>query len=50
MNRILIDTSVWISFFKGHEDAKVLFDMIDSNIICTNELILAELVPFEKRY
>jgi predicted nucleic acid-binding protein len=42
---ILIDSSVWIAFFKGNESAKPLIRMIDSNAICINDLILAELLP-----
>jgi predicted nucleic acid-binding protein len=45
MNYVLVDTSVWIAFFKGDEASKVLFPLLDSNRICTNELILAELIP-----
>jgi predicted nucleic acid-binding protein len=45
MNKILVDSSVWIGFFKGLEEAKQLFQLIDSNMICTNDLILTELVP-----
>ena len=45
MNLVLVDTSVWIAFFKGDEASKVLFPLLDSNRICTNELILAELIP-----
>jgi len=42
---ILIDTSIWIDFFKGKETALPLSKLIDKNEICTNELILAELIP-----
>lgn len=45
MNKILVDSSVWIGFFKGLEEAKQLFQLIDSNMICTNDLIMTELVP-----
>lgn len=45
MNRVLVDTSVWIAFFRGDEAAKGLFDLLDSNRVCTNDLILAELIP-----
>ena len=45
MNKILADSSVWIGFFKGLEEAKQLFQLIDSNMICTNDLILTELIP-----
>jgi hypothetical protein len=42
---ILVDTSVWIDFFKGQERAIQVNELIDLNIICVNSLILAELVP-----
>lgn len=45
MSRVLIDSSVWISFFKGNPESKPLLDLIDSNSICVNDLILAELIP-----
>lgn len=45
MSKILVDSSVWIQFFKGSEDGKILFPLLDSNQICTNDLILAELIP-----
>jgi predicted nucleic acid-binding protein len=46
MNKILIDSSVWIGFFRGVEEAKQLLQLLDSNMICTNDLIIAELVPY----
>ncbi len=49
MNRILVDTSVWISFFKGDENVRPLMAMIESNLISTNELIMAELIPSLKQ-
>jgi len=45
---VLVDTSVWIDYFRtGHKAAK-LDDLIDENIIVTNDFILAELIPFLK--
>ena len=46
MSAVLVDTSVWIAFFKGREEAKTLFPLLDANQVCTNALILAELLPF----
>ena len=47
MSRILVDSSVWISYFNGGSaDASVLSELIDGNAICTNDLILTELLPF----
>jgi len=42
---ILIDSSAWIEYFRGN--AKYLFieGFIGINAICTNEIILTELLP-----
>ena len=49
MSGILADTSVWIDYFNGkNPKADVLSDLIDSNAVCINDLILTELVPFIK--
>ena len=45
MSYILIDTSVWIAYFRGDDRAKILNDYIDSNRISTNDIILSELLP-----
>ena len=45
MSGILVDTSVWIAYFRGDEYTKRLDEDIDANLICTNELILSELLP-----
>jgi predicted nucleic acid-binding protein len=42
---VLVDTSVWIEYFKGNTDVKRLDTLINTNNVCINELILAELVP-----
>jgi hypothetical protein len=44
----LVDTSVWIEYFRsGNNSAKLDF-LIDENLIVINDLILAELAPFLK--
>ena len=48
MSKILVDTSVWIAYFKGDEKIKDLDREIDANRICVNELILSELLPAVK--
>jgi predicted nucleic acid-binding protein len=45
MNSILVDTSIWIEYFKGNEETKYIDSWIETNQICINDLILAELVP-----
>ncbi|WP_258103605.1 PIN domain-containing protein [Marinoscillum sp. MHG1-6] len=42
--KILVDSSVWIDFFRNSEK-HVLDDLIPEGLICTNELILTELLP-----
>lgn len=45
---VLIDTSIWIEYFRsGHNSEKLDF-LIDENLVVTNDLILAELIPFLK--
>ena len=45
---VLVDSSVWIDYFRSAKNSMELDDLIDDNIIVINELILAELVPFLK--
>lgn len=42
---ILVDSSVWIEYFKGNEQTLALNQLLDLNNICVNDLILAELLP-----
>lgn len=42
---VLVDTSVWIDYFRSGENSKKLDYLIDENIVVTNELVLAELLP-----
>lgn len=46
---ILIDSSVWIDYFKGGDNSQVLNTLIDENLLCTNYLILSELLPVLKQ-
>lgn len=43
---ILIDTSIWIDYFKGGGQSAGLDFLISENAIVTNDIILAELIPF----
>lgn len=45
MSRILVDSSVWIAFFRGSIPKEPLFELIDANQLCSNDLILSEIVP-----
>ena len=46
MKNILVDSSVWIEYFRGRKEAAVLDELIDRNQLCINNLILSELIPF----
>jgi predicted nucleic acid-binding protein len=48
MNNVLVDSSVWISYFRGDRNAIKLNQFLDSNQVVINNLILAELLPFLK--
>ncbi len=43
---VLIDSSVWIEYFRSGDKTNELDYLIDNNFVFTNELILTELVPF----
>jgi predicted nucleic acid-binding protein len=45
---ILVDTSMWIEYFRSGNKAEKLDYLIDENLIVINDLILSELVPFLK--
>ncbi|MBU0987953.1 MAG: PIN domain-containing protein [Proteobacteria bacterium] len=45
---VLVDTSVWIEYFRKGIDSEKLDFLIDENLLVINDLILAELVPFLK--
>ena len=45
---VLVDTSVWIDYFRGGDNTRDLSDLIDENLIVTNDIILAELIPYLK--
>lgn len=44
----LVDTSVWVDYFRGGGNTERLDFLIDENCVAVNDLILAELVPFLK--
>jgi predicted nucleic acid-binding protein len=44
--KVLVDSSIWIGYFRSGEQGDILDTLIDENLIVTNNLILTELVPF----
>ncbi len=45
MNNIIVDSSAWIEYFKGNQEYYFIKDLIYNNTICTNDIILSELLP-----
>ncbi|MEW6595238.1 MAG: PIN domain-containing protein [Thermodesulfobacteriota bacterium] len=44
---VLIDTSVWVEYFRsGKQYGEQVDSLLDENLATTNDLILAELIPF----
>jgi len=43
MKSVLVDSSVWIAYFRGTTD--ILDRLVEEDLICTNEVILTELLP-----
>ena len=48
--KILVDSSVWISYFRSGKREEILDYLIDENLIATNDVILCELIPFLKTH
>ncbi len=42
---VIVDTSIWIEYFRSGNNSEKLDFLIDENLIVINDLILAELVP-----
>ena len=42
---VLVDTSIWIEYFRTGNNSEKLDYLIDEDLIVINDLILAELVP-----
>ncbi len=45
---VLVVTSIWVKYFRNGNNLKRLDLLIDENLVVTNDLILAELLPFLK--
>lgn len=42
---VLVDSSIWIEYFRRTQYDDVVDMLIEENLVITNELILAELIP-----
>jgi predicted nucleic acid-binding protein len=45
MKKVLVDSSIWITYFRDETAHLRLNELIANNQICTNNLILSELIP-----
>jgi len=46
MKKVLVDSSIWIEYFKGSGNFSELDELIGKDLICINKVILTELIPF----
>ena len=42
---VLVDSSVWVAYFRGNNDLPTLDWLIEEGLVVTNDIILAELTP-----
>lgn len=42
---VLVDSSIWVEYFRGSADDGRLDFLIEENLVVVNDLILAELIP-----
>ncbi len=42
---VLVDSSVWVDYFRGTGPAETLDLLIEEGLVVTNDLILAEIIP-----
>jgi predicted nucleic acid-binding protein len=42
---VLVDSSVWVAYFRGTSDLPSLDWLIEEGLVVTNDIILAELTP-----
>jgi len=42
---ILVDSAVWIDYFRSGRHSGILDELIEKNVACVNDVILTELVP-----
>ena len=45
---VLVDTSIWVDYFRGGNYSSDLDTLLDENMVVTNDIILAELIPYLK--
>ena len=43
---VLVDSSVWIDYFRSGKRTTRVDQLLDENLVVTNDLVLAELVPY----
>ena len=42
---VLVDSSSWIDYFQSGDEGHPIDDLLANNELCTNDIILAELIP-----
>jgi len=50
LKQVLVDTSIWVDYFRANQNASVLKDLFDEDRVVINDVILAELLPAMNLY
>lgn len=45
MKPVIVDTNIWIDYFRSNSDSEALHYLFDSERIVINDVVLAELLP-----
>ncbi len=48
--QVLIDTSIWVNYFRNNDYADILTQLFDDDRVVINDVILAELLPAMNLY
>lgn len=48
--QVLIDTSIWVNYFRANDNAGILKQLFDDDRVVINDVILAELLPAMNLY
>ena len=50
MKQVLVDTSIWVNYFRSNDNAEVLTQLFEDDRVVINDVILAELLPAMNLY
>jgi len=48
--QVLVDTSIWVNYFRSNDNAEILTQLFDDERVVINDVILTELLPAMNLY